>query len=595
MMRGRLVWVCVGLVVLPSVLIGDGIAPMKPAPRVELQWAVKIPLRDKVELNATIYRPMDAKEPVPAIVHITPYISDTYHDPAMFFAEHGYVFVQVDSRGRGNSGGVFEPFASEGRDGFDVIEWAARQKWCDGNVGMWGGSYGGFNQWSTLKEFPPHLKTIVPSAAAHPGIDLPAPGGIADAYFIRWMTMTSGLTPNVKLFADDDFWIGKFQKRFREHIPYAQLDKVVGNPSKHFQKWVKHRLPDAYWDAMVPGPADYTKFNVPILTITGHYDGDQLGAMEYYHRHMKYGTAEGKKQHYLIMGPWDHAGTRKPKEKFGGLAFGKLNLINMAGLHKAWYDWTLKGQKKPGEIATNFTSYLTGVEIWKHYDSVDTIPLVPRKLFLHSKGKANDVFQSGSLSEAKPGKEAHDSYTYDPLDLRPADLEKGQVEDYLTDQRAALNLFGNGLVYHSDPLAEPTEITGYFKFSAWIKLNVPDTDFQVMVYEIRPDGKSILLSDARLRARYKDSFREEKLIKPGDINYYEFKTFFFTSRVLQKGSRLRLLIRCPNSIYMEKNYNSGGAVELETAKDARTAEVTLYHDADHPSYLEVPAVKVGAK
>jgi putative CocE/NonD family hydrolase len=223
------------------------------------------------------------------------------------------------------------------------------------------------------------------------------------------------------------------------------------------------------------------------------------------------------------------------------------------------------------------------------------IPIEPRKLYLHSNGKANDVFQSGTLSNAKPAQEPPDKYTYDPLDVRPAALEKEKIDDYLTDQKAALNLFGNGLVYHSDPLPQETEVTGYFKFTAWIKLNVPDTDFQVQVYEIQAGGKSILLTDDRLRARYKDGVRQDKLIKPGDINCFEFKAFSFTSRALQKGSRLRVLFRCPNSIFMEKNYNSGGAVEAETAKDGRAAEVTVFHDQGHPSCLEVPAVKKDAK
>jgi hypothetical protein len=60
---------------------------------------------------------------------------------------------------------------------------------------------------------------------------------------------------------------------------------------------------------------------------------------------------------------------------------------------------------------------------------------------------------------------------------------------------------------------------------------------------------------------------------------------------LVKGSRLRLLLRCPNMIHLQKNYNSGGVVAAESAQDARVAHVTVYHDADHPSYLELPLVR----
>jgi len=135
---------------------------------VDFNWGVKIPMRDGIHLNATIYRPK-SDQPVPVIFTLTPYIADSYHPKAAYFAQHGYVFALVDCRGRGNSEGVFEPFFQEASDGHDLVEWLAKQPWCDGQVTMWGGSYAGFNQWMTLKEFPPHLKTIVPAASAHTG------------------------------------------------------------------------------------------------------------------------------------------------------------------------------------------------------------------------------------------------------------------------------------------------------------------------------------------------------------------------------------------------------------------------------------------
>ena len=139
---------------------------------IEFKWGVKIPMRDGVHLNATVYRPRQA-EPTPAIFTLTPYIADLAHARAAYFARQGYAYVLVDVRGRGNSEGAFEPFVNEGRDGHDVVEWLAEQPWCNGRVTMWGGSYGGFDQWMTLKENPPHLMTIVPVAAAHAGVDFP--------------------------------------------------------------------------------------------------------------------------------------------------------------------------------------------------------------------------------------------------------------------------------------------------------------------------------------------------------------------------------------------------------------------------------------
>jgi hypothetical protein len=231
-----------------------------------------------------------------------------------------------------------------------------------------------------------------------------------------------------------------------------------------------------------------------------------------------------------------------------------------------------------------------GAEEWKYAESLDTISDATRRLYLNSDGAANDVFQSGSLDDSPPAGAPPDRYVYDPLDLRPAELQRTEVKDYLTHQRAALNLFGNGLVYHSAPFAEATEVAGYLKLVLWIALDVPDTDFQVSISEIMPDGAHLLLTEDRLRARYRESLREAQLVVPGEINRYVFDGFTFFSRQIAQGSRLRLLIRCPNSIYVQKNYNGGGVVADESAADARTAHVTLYHDADYPSYLELPIV-----
>jgi uncharacterized protein len=559
---------------------------------IEFIWGLKIPMRDGVKLNATVYKPKQMKEPSPVIFTMTPYIADNYQDRALYFARNGYVFVLVDCRGRGNSEGKFEPFANDARDGHDVVEWLALQPWSNGKVTMWGGSYAGFNQWSTLKEFPPHLKTIVPAAAVYVGIDFPMPKNIFTSYVIQWLTFTSGVTPNTRLFGESSFWIEKYRELYMGHKPFKDLDRVVGNTSTSFQKWLSHHVPDQYWSSMIPNEEQFKKIDLPILTITGHYDADQLGAIHYYRSHMKHATAEARERHYLIIGPWDHAGTRTPNREFGGLKFGEASMLDLNKLHKEWYDWSLKDGKKPDFLKNRVAYYVAGAEEWKYADSLENISNEARRLYLNSRdGRANDVFQSGMMKSETPDRSTADQYTYDPLDTRPAEIEENDVKNYITDQRYALNLYGNGLVYHSEPFVEATEITGHLKFIASISIDVPDTDFQISVYEIMPDGTSIWLTGDLMRARFRESLREEKLVKSGEINRYEFDGFTFFSRRIIKGSRLRLVISSPNSIYIQKNYNSGGVVAEESGKDARTAHITLYHDAQHPSFLEVPVVK----
>jgi len=232
-----------------------------------------------------------------------------------------------------------------------------------------------------------------------------------------------------------------------------------------------------------------------------------------------------------------------------------------------------------------------GAENWKYADDLDGIATEHRKLYLVSQGgTASDVFHSGQLAE-QPLTTAPDKFVYDPADLRPAELEKEDTAKPYTDERYALNLFGNGVVYHSAPFPVATEISGNVSFRVWMSMDVPDTDFTVTLYEILPDGTGVQLTSDALRARYRESLQEAKLVAPGQIVQYDFKGFTWFSRRVSQGSRLRLVLSCVNSIYFEKNYNSGGNVESESGKDARVAHVSLYHDAEHPSVLEIPIVK----
>jgi putative CocE/NonD family hydrolase len=566
---------------------------------VDLLWGVRIPLRDGVEVNATVYlpggRPGGPKEPLPVVFTLTPYTADSYHERGMYFARHGYVFALVDVRGRGNSGGKFDPFVNEGKDGHDIVEWLARQPWSNGKVTMWGGSYAGYDQWVTLREAPPHLATIVPVASPYPGVDFPISKNIFTSYDMQWLTYTSGLTGNRNLFGEGSFWSQKAGEMYRGHRPYRELDRIVGNTGTVFQTWLAHPTPDAHWQAMAATPQQTAAMNVPILTITGAYDGDQPGALTWYRQHMQHASAEAKKKHYLVIGPWDHAGTRTPTPSVGGLAFGEASLLDLNDLHRQWYDWTMKGGPQPSFLKKRVAWYISGpgAEEWRYADTLEGVAGGKRTLYLGSDdGRAGDVFESGRLAAGKPAQASTpDRWTYDPLHLREEDEDSDDAA--LLDQRYPLRLDGEGVVYHSEPLAEPLEIAGEVKLAVWLAMDVPDTDLQALLYEIRPDGSSVLLTADLLRARYRESLEKETLVKSGDVLRYDFTGFSWFARRLQKGSRLRLVVASINSPAYQKNYNSGGVVADESAKDARTAHIQLWHDAEHPSALEIPVAGGG--
>ncbi|HLW35514.1 MAG TPA: CocE/NonD family hydrolase [Chthoniobacterales bacterium] len=576
-----------------------------PATDYDIKWGVKIPMRDKVELNATLYFPKtpDGSQPkTPVIFTLTPYISDSYHPRAAYFASHGYVFALVDVRGRGNSGGDFEPFAQEPHDGHDVVEWLAQQPFCDGKVAMWGGSYAGFDQWATAKEMPPHLTTIVPAAAAHPPLDYPSLDNIGEMYDMQWFTFTSGKAGQINLFGDSKLWRTKFLDFYKKHLAFKTLDSFVGNPSVSFQRILKHPTADAYYDAMVPTVDQFKKFTLPILTITGQYDGDELGAMTFYRDHIANSPPEIRAKHFLIIGPWDHAGTRTPTDEVAGVKFGKDAIVDLNDLHRQWYDWTMKNGTKPAFLKNQVAYYLiasgnSGANgEWKYTDSYANLIANPKTFYLETgPNGGNGILQSGFLHETRPkegqGMIPPGKFVYDPLDTKRGEEIEGVEPNDKTagiDQKLPLSIGNDGLVYHSNALPQETPLVGCPAVTLWVSIDTPDVDLEADLYEIQPDGTSIgLWSDMR-RLRYRESLREAKLAKPGEIVKCEFNPGLFVARKMMKGSRLRLVVTAVNSIFWQKNYCSGGVVADETAKDAHTCHVQVYHDAEHSSSIGLP-------
>ena len=531
---------------------------------------IRIPLRDGVRLAARLYRPAALEAPAPVIVTLTPYTSDDAHARARFFAEHGYAYLNVDVRGRGASEGEYWPLAQDGPDGADVVRWAASQPWSDGRVAMRGGSYRGMVQWQTLAEAPDALATAVPTAAVYPGWDYPNPGGIFLSYATQWLAFTQGAASQASLFGDGRYWTERFRTLQDEGRPFADLDEVTGIEPRVFEEWIRHPWFDDYWRAMSPSAADYRRMDLPILTITGHFDGDQPGAMKYYRDHIAAAPPDAAAKHWLLIGPWSHAGTRNPVAELGEMTFGENSVIDMEALHLQWFDHVLRDGARPPLLEDRVTYYLMGADVWRYAPSLDRVSDDERAFFLASpEGDADDVYHSGVLADA-PAAADVDSYVHDPL------AERDEVEPAPV------------LVYHTAPLTEPLDVAGYARLEAWIELDVPDTDIVARIEEIRPDGDRVPLATSELRARHRHGVDRSVLAEPGVVEEYTFDRFYWFARRIPAGSRIRLTIEPLSSPHRQKNYQSGGDPMTETPADARAATVRLHHGPDRPSRLVLP-------
>jgi putative CocE/NonD family hydrolase len=302
-------------------------------------------------------------------------------------------------------------------------------------------------------------------------------------------------------------------------------------------------------------------------------------------------------KHFLIIGPWDHAGTRTPTDEVAGVKFGLGAILDLNDLHRQWYDWTMKSRSKPAFLKNQVAYYLlapgnSGANgEWKYADNFQTLVANPKTFYLDSKnGDANGVFRSGALSE-KQSNSGADAFLYNPMDIQRGENVEGTDPKEKTaaiDQTFALSIGKDGLVYHTDPLPNETPLIGCPALTLWVSVDTPDVDLSADLYEIQPDGTSIALWSDLCRLRYRDSLRDAELVSPGEVVRCDFTPGLFVARRLMKGSRLRLVVSAVNSILWQKNYCSGGVVAEETAKDARTCHVQVYHDAGHASAIQLP-------
>jgi len=534
-----------------------------------LDLGVMIPVRG-ARLAAHLYLPR-AQGPFVAVLQLTPYTADSIHPWAAHFAARGFAFLAVNSRGRGGSTGTFRPFRDDARDGHHAVEWAAKQPWCDGRVVMSGGSYAGFTQWAAASQNPRGLAAIAPIASAYPNWDFPRMGGILPTYAARWLAYAHGNARNVALFDDGKFWNDYMRHAFRSHQPIAKDADLLGSGAT-LREWLAHPDDDAYWKAMRPTARQYAAIRMPVLSICGQYDGDAPGALRYYAEHRR---AVPRGSHDLVIGPWDHRGTREPQRKFSGMTFGRASVFDMRDFLCEWYRWALDEGPRPKFLRDRVAVYIAGDERWQYAKRLDELE-TPARFFPAER----------ALATRRPA--AHiGKYSRDPLDTREGLIELRNKGFTRTAETRAIR--GTGLVFLSDPFPRGLKIVGRPVVTAWLRLDAPDADFHFWFDEIRRDGREIPITMMRLRARYRDSFEKPRLVTPGEWTRFEFPGHFYIARRLAKGSRLRMGMTTPVSPFLERNYNSGALVARETPARARKVAVEIALGGDRAAMLHFDA------
>lgn len=288
--------------------------------------------------------------------------------------------------------------------------------------------------------------------------------------------------------------VPRAKKWFDEGWSFQSLDSLTGKPNRLFREWLTNpSYVVDYWDKMVPYKEEFGRINIPVLTITGYYDADQLGALNYYKEHLKYNPAA---PHYLIIGPYDHFGAqgRQVKEVYG-YPLSEAAQVNFYQVVFGWFDYVLKNKKKPTILKDKVNYQIMGTNTWKAAPTLAATSTDSLKFYLSSEQTAKNYKLAAEIP-------ANEGILQTTVNFR--DRKKGIYSRSVLNRASVISkrLKPGGMQFVSAPLEENIEITGCFHGELNVLTNKKDFDVMVELFELREDGSYLELSHFLGRASY---------------------------------------------------------------------------------------------
>jgi uncharacterized protein len=554
------------------------------------------PMRDGAKLMLDVFRPKDDGR-FPAILQHTPYGKSGMAARAKRFAARGYVVVNADCRGRFRSEGEWDPFdPAHKTDGYDLVEWAAKQPWCTGKVGTYGLSYMGWTTWWTATQAPPSLKAIVPEVAPPDHFDnCPYQNGIFVCWMIDWAGSTSGRLPHSAGPGPYGGFAVNREEAYRR-LPYIDFDKTRHYlPNDWWRKWMlQNTSAGDYWrDIAYQTPESYARVTVPSLAITGWFDANFPGTPMNYLAMKQHGATPEARRPRMVIGPWEHIiNTRR---EAAGVDFGPQAIIDWDGYVCRFFDRYLKGIDNGVRNDPPIHLFVMGRNQWRIATDWPLPETKFTKFFLHSGGRANSTTGDGTLNTTPPETEQPDKYTYDPNEPTPsAGFANGHI-DGPRDIRASAAR-DDVLVYTTAELPEDVELIGPITAKIYAATSARDTDWMVRLSDVHPDGRALFLAEGVIRARHRDperngAFNAARLstIEPNRPLEYTIDFWRPTGNAFLRGHRIRIEISSSYYPYYLRNLNTGED-NIALATEPVVARQTIYHDAANPSHVVLPVI-----
>ncbi|WP_134671765.1 CocE/NonD family hydrolase [Halorussus marinus] len=602
--------------------------------------------RDGTSLATDVYRPADPEtgepidEPKPALLVRTPYDKrerQRVEQQGNWYAERGYVVAIQDVRGRYASDGEFYLLKNEAEDGADTVEWLADRPYCDGQVGTMGTSYMAWVQNALATQRPSGLAAMfVNQGAANAWKATLRHHG---AFELRWLTWSLTIGGGFAKRALDD----RDLERRLANVDTGDL--LENEPVTRGQSPLRH-LPnyEAYVFDFMGTPGDDEFWSDPSINFEAHYDEmadvPTVYAGSWYDSYAKatcdnFGALADRTEsdQFLLMGAWTHGGQSTWTKPYSGeAAFGEAMTRDYLETKLRFFDHYLKGADAWDEPRVQYFRMGSGdgaataegrLRHGGEWQSGSDWPLPDTDwTAYYARG-------DGTLDTERPdAADSSTTYEFDPRDPVPTlggncssyytfEQRDEPVEDLPLADRPTISLTGRGgydqrtrpetlgadppygplderadvVAFRTPRLSEPVEIAGPVRVRIYASTDARDTDFTAKLIDEYPasadfpSGFALNLTDSICRARYRGYRREPDFVDPGEIYAFDLE-LYPTANVFEAGHRIRLDVSSSNYPRFDVNHNTGGA--LAGDREYEVARNTVYHEADHPTHVELP-------
>jgi putative CocE/NonD family hydrolase len=586
-----------------------------------MEKKVMVPMRDGVRLATDVYRPKGGEADLPTVFWRTPYNFNSPDSRSLKliagFVGSGYAVVMQNERGKFFSEGEWKILGFPRTDGYDALTWIAEQPWSNGKVGTMGCSSSAEWQLALAATDHPAHAAMVPMAAGA-GIGRVGGfyeqgnwyrGGVFQMLFLSWLYGVQN-TQRPKLPDDlsheDRVRLSKYFDLAPDmpevdwsaavrHLPLVEIMESVDGPEGMYAEFIQRSPDDEAW---YEGGLyhDHEPWGVPSLWLNSWYDisvGPNLALFN--HITHEATDPEVASHQFVVIAPVTHCAFFNTEEEtvVGARALGDARL-DYVSLIARWFDYWLKGEDNGFPDDTPKVQYYTmGSNRWQ---SAPTWPPPTAEMvtyYLGSGGQANSIFGGGTLSTKAPEPgEAADTFTYDPTLPVPSvgggvccigdAIEAGSFDQREVEAR------NDVLVYTSDPLEEPLEVTGTIEVTLYVSSDARDTDFTVKLVDVHPDGRAYNLDETIQRVRYREGYDRQVFMEPGEV-YELVVSPMSTSASFGRGHRIRVEVSSSNFPRFARNLNTGGRNHDES--EGVVARNTVHHSAAHPSQIRLPVVR----